>query len=211
MRKYMAKTNERHVLMTPCDLAQEILCDVDTDGGGWIVLQKRQTESDFDRTWDEYKKGFVSPPGDFWLGNELIHQLTSKHICELRIDMTYGPDNEHVYAQYSSFLVEDESHNYRLRLGSYSGTAGETSTDFGFSSNNGQSFSTPDRDNSPDGGSCPDKYHLGWWRGADCDVINANLNGRFEPRGEGERPVLQWNAGHKFLGVRTVEMKIRRV
>ncbi|XP_069604425.1 ficolin-2-like isoform X2 [Ranitomeya imitator] len=56
----------------------KVLCDMDTDEGGWIVIQRRWDGSvDFFRTWDAYKKGFGSRLNEFWLGNENIHHVTS--------------------------------------------------------------------------------------------------------------------------------------
>ncbi|VDI27333.1 Hypothetical predicted protein [Mytilus galloprovincialis] len=44
-------------------------CNYDVDGGGWIVIQRRQDNTDFYRTWSDYKKGFGSLDDSFWLGN----------------------------------------------------------------------------------------------------------------------------------------------
>jgi len=46
---------------------------------GWTVIQKRLDGSvDFYRNWTEYRRGFGQPEGEFWLGNERIHQLTDQ-------------------------------------------------------------------------------------------------------------------------------------
>ncbi|XP_075691093.1 ficolin-1-A-like isoform X2 [Rhinoderma darwinii] len=56
-----------------------VLCDMTTDGGGWIVFQRRVDGSvDFYQDWKTYKRGFGSQLSEFWLGNENIHRLTSK-------------------------------------------------------------------------------------------------------------------------------------
>ena len=55
--------------------------------------------------------------------------------------------------------VEAEDQGYRLHIGGYSGTAGNS-----LSFHNGMKFSTPDRDNDKYSNSnCAQDYKGGWW------------------------------------------------
>ncbi|OWF39987.1 Angiopoietin-related protein 4 [Mizuhopecten yessoensis] len=57
-----------------------------TDGGGWTVLQHRLNGSvSFNRSWTDYVTGFGDLRGDFWLGLEYIHVLTSRGVNVRRI------------------------------------------------------------------------------------------------------------------------------
>jgi hypothetical protein len=52
-----------------------VLCDMDTDGGGWTVIQRRgdfNQQSNFFVSWVSYKRGFGDLTRDFWLGNEQL-------------------------------------------------------------------------------------------------------------------------------------------
>ena len=53
-------------------------CDTLTDGGGWLVIQRRKDDSEnFHRFWWEYEMGFGSLTGEFWFGLNALHCLTS--------------------------------------------------------------------------------------------------------------------------------------
>ncbi|XP_078587071.1 techylectin-5B-like [Branchiostoma floridae x Branchiostoma japonicum] len=147
-----------------------VYCQID-NGEGWTVIQRRKDNTtDFYRTWQEYKRGFGSPLGDFWLGNDRIHLLTSQGSYKLRIYMENW-DGESKYADYDWVVIEDEAGMYRLRLGEYSGTAGDS-----LSYHQGQPFSTWDRDNDGRSGNCATICRGAWWYRS-CH--HSNLNGLY--------------------------------
>ena len=104
----------------------QVLCDMTTDGGGWTVFQRRLDGSvDFYLDWQSYKNGFGDLKGEFWLGNENLHRLTATDDVILRVDLEDFDGNKK-YAEYTTFKVADEADNYRLLIGGYSGTAGDS-------------------------------------------------------------------------------------
>ena len=53
----------------------KVYCDMETDGGGWTVIQRRSDQKEiprknFYRPWNEYEKGFGSPADHVWLGQQ---------------------------------------------------------------------------------------------------------------------------------------------
>ncbi|ELU07168.1 hypothetical protein CAPTEDRAFT_143841, partial [Capitella teleta] len=46
-----------------------VYCDMETDGGGWLVIQRRKDGSqDFFLNWDDYAAGFGHLNDEFWIG-----------------------------------------------------------------------------------------------------------------------------------------------
>ncbi|CAI5768233.1 tenascin-X isoform X7 [Podarcis lilfordi] len=152
------------------DRPLQVYCDMETDGGGWIVFQRRMNgETNFWRNWQEYATGFGNLTREFWLGNDALHQLTTSGDYELRVDLRAG--NESVYATYQNFRVDPPADHYRLHLGSYSGTAGDS-----FTYHSGSVFSTKDRDPNRVIIPCAVSYRGAWWY-RNCHY--ANLNGLY--------------------------------
>ncbi|XP_056371606.1 fibrinogen-like protein 1 [Oenanthe melanoleuca] len=153
------------VLPSVRGLPVEVLCDMDTEGGGWTVIQRRQDGSvDFNRTWIEYKEGFGDLNGEFWLGNDNIHRITSQGDYSLRIDLEDW-NNKHKHAFYQVFSIEDEENLYRLHVDGFSGTVEDSFAWY----HDKRSFSTPDSGNI-----CAEISHGGWWY---HQCFFSNLNG----------------------------------
>uniref|UniRef100_A0A8C3IPX0 Fibrinogen C-terminal domain-containing protein n=1 Tax=Chrysemys picta bellii TaxID=8478 RepID=A0A8C3IPX0_CHRPI len=186
--------------------AMTVLCDMDTDGGGWIVFQRRVDGSvDFYRDWNSYKRGFGSRLSEFWLGNDNIHLLSFLGPNELRIDLR-DFDNNHEFATFSSFKVAGETEKYTLIIGPFvTGTAGDSLIE-----HNGMMFTTHDRDNDMSLINCAVTFKGGWWYG-NCHMSNLNglyLKGAHESYADG----VNWltGKGHQY-SYKMSEMKMRPV
>ncbi|XP_071615855.1 angiopoietin-4 isoform X1 [Heliangelus exortis] len=149
-------------------------CDMETDRGGWTVIQLRTNGSlSFQRGWKEYKQGFGDAAGEYWLGNEAVHLLTSQAPYTLRVELRDWEGGQ-VYAHYGKFQLGSERQLYRLSLQNYSGTAGQQS---GLALQ-GTRFSTRDADNDNCLCKCAQMLSGGWWFDA-CGL--SNLNGIYYP------------------------------
>ena len=80
---------------------------------------------DFYLDWAAYKNGFGNLNGEFWLGNDNLHRLTAADNVTLRVDLEDFDGNIR-YAGYTTFKVADEGDKYRLLIGGYNGTAGDS-------------------------------------------------------------------------------------
>ncbi|XP_067867292.1 angiopoietin-2-like isoform X2 [Heterodontus francisci] len=150
----------------------KVFCDMEINGGGWTVFQHREDGNvEFHRDWKEYKLGFGDPSGEYWLGNEFVHLLTSQSPHVLRIQLKDWNGNE-AFAFFDHFFLGSEEQKYQLHIKGYSGTAGRTSS----LSPSGTNFSTKDADNDECGCKCSQMASGGWWFQA-CGP--SNLNGMY--------------------------------
>ncbi|KAK3088663.1 hypothetical protein FSP39_022070, partial [Pinctada imbricata] len=90
-------------------------------------------------------------------GNQILHEVTAHGHYELRIDLKDFDGNTR-YAKYSSFKIGSRDEGYKLSLGSYSGTAGDS-----LSYNNGMKFSTKDNDLDQHSKNCASQGLGAWW------------------------------------------------
>ena len=96
--------------------AFDVFCDQTTAGGGWTVFQKRLDGSvDFFLDWRDYKAGLGDLNGEFWLGLNKIHRLTSDDNSMLRVDLEDFEGNT-TYAEYNTFGVMSETTNWSLTI-----------------------------------------------------------------------------------------------
>ncbi|XP_078576547.1 angiopoietin-related protein 1-like [Branchiostoma floridae x Branchiostoma japonicum] len=181
------------------------------EGGGWTVIQRRQDGSvPFDRKWEGYKQGFGNKSGEYWLGNENIHLLTKRKNYKLRVVLEDWSGATR-FAEYSTFRVSGESDGYRLHLSGYSGNAGDSMV-AGSYSNNGQRFSTVDRDNDASSSThCSQHFGQGGWWFRYCG--NSYLNGRYlgncGSSCSGGQGVLWGHWRGYYYSLKSVSMKIR--
>ena len=67
------------------------------------------------------KVGFNDSRGNYWLGNDLLSQLTLSRRYKLRFDLQSRYNLSWYYAEYISFNVSGESRNYELHVSGYWG------------------------------------------------------------------------------------------
>ena len=185
-------------------------CDMTTDGGKWVVIQRRINGSvDFYRNWTDYVNGFGDLDGEFWYGLDKIHCLTTREDVELRIELGNGTVPSIVWT-YQLFKVGGADTNYRLTIGQAKGVGGGSDA---MARHNGAAFSTRDRDHdSWRTSSCARVYGGAWWYEG---CLNSNLNGKYvlhTPEGYSGSYThgankLCWNGGYKHYP--KVQMKIR--
>ena len=146
-------------------------CDMVTDGGGWIVIQRNKKNSavNFNRPWVDYEKGFGDLNTEFWYGLEELHCLTQRGQWEMRIDFQQT-DSTWSYLHYNQFSVGSANAEYPLTVGGFTGVGTDR---FATHTLNGMKFSTSDNDNDRSSGNCAAGDKGGWWLNS-CHHININ-------------------------------------
>ncbi|XP_061588246.1 tenascin-N isoform X2 [Cololabis saira] len=178
----------------------EVFCDMDTDGGGWLMLQRRNSgKLDFMKRWRQYIAGFGNMTDEFWIGLDHIYELTNTPTqYELRFDLGLG--SERVYAVYDNFKIAPVRQKFKLTIGKYRGNAGDAMT-----YHDNRPWTTVDSDNDIALGNCALTHRGAWWY-KNCHL--ANLNGKWgDSRHSGGVNWEPWK-GH-LTSLDFTEMKIR--
>uniref|UniRef100_A0A673JZ61 Tenascin-like n=1 Tax=Sinocyclocheilus rhinocerous TaxID=307959 RepID=A0A673JZ61_9TELE len=178
-----------------------VYCDMSTDGGGWMVFLRRQSgKVDFYRNWRNYSAGFGDTNDEFWLGLSNLHKITSAGQYELRVDLRDG--QESVFAVYDKFYIADPRSRYKIQIGAYSGTAGDS-----LSYHQNRPFSTYNNDNDIAVTNCALSYKGAFWY-KNCHRVN--LMGKYGDSSHSKG--INWFhwKGHEH-SIPFTEMKIRPV
>ena len=128
------------------------------------------THLSFNRPWAQFKAGFGTYTGNFWLGLEKIYQMTNSGSYRFRIEVM-TTTWKWFSAEYDSFSISPEGSQYTLSISGYSGDTGDVMLD---RRNNGvgyllsMPFSTYDRNNRKN---CAVAQGCGWWHNQ-CSWIN---------------------------------------
>lgn len=177
----------------------QVYCDMTTDAGGWIVFLRRQNgKLEFFRNWKNYTAGFGNMNNEFWLGLSNLHKITSSGHYELRVDL--GDNGESAYAQYDKFTIAEPRTRYKIYIGAYSGTAGDSMI-----YHQGRPFSTYDNDNDIAVTNCALSYKGAFWY-KNCHRVN--LMGKYGDSSHSKG--INWFhwKGHEH-SIEFAEMKIR--
>lgn len=174
----------------------KIFCEAEADGGRWAVIQRRiGPEVNFNRSWDEYAEGFGQPNGSHWLGNEIVHLMTSRQPYQLQVDLVDIFDR-YWLASYNRFSVGSRHDGYLLAVGGASGNASDA-----LAYHDQMRFSAADKDSDASSTDCAKYYASGWWF-SHCH--KANPNGNFQVG------MIWFNSNTKdWLQLSRVTMKIR--
>ena len=141
--------------------------------------------------------------GDYWLGLQNLHWLTYTAQYELRVDLEHFSGNL-ADAKYSSFQIAEEKLFFKLILGDYEGTAGDS-----LSRNNYMSFSTSDQDHDTSNGHCALDQGA-WWH--DYCYSNSNLNGLYKgPNQSDKRGMIWYTWENNYKVLKKSEIKIRHI
>lgn len=180
-------------------------CDMDSDGGGWTVVQRRvniNNSMPFNKSWTEYKEGFGDLSSEFWYGLKALHVLTSQGEWEMRVELE-STKGEFYYKHYSRVEVKGEENGYMLNLSR--GSRNKNTTDF-MKHFSGKKFSTHDKDNDGDGTiPCAQLFKGGWWYPTTCRADKSlNLNAELLQTQKKWRP-----SPGKYIRLARTEMKIR--
>ncbi|XP_068151481.1 angiopoietin-related protein 4-like [Drosophila tropicalis] len=150
-------------------------------GFGWTVIQRRLDGSvNFYRDWNDYRKGFGDLSGEFFIGLDKLHRMTSNEPHEFLIYYQRFTNDISRYYRFDTFLIGNETEEYLLK--EIGNPACESYCDNPMIRNVGMKFTTYDRDNDNFfWQNCAKECKGAWWFDS-CSGSKpfTHLNGRYE-------------------------------
>ncbi|XP_067685937.1 microfibril-associated glycoprotein 4-like [Haliotis asinina] len=143
--------------------------------GTRMYIMRNEGALDFSRSWLDYKTGFGSLSGDFWLGLDHIHYLTHGRPLKLCVKIiTRMPNDEYPTRKhyYKNLTVGDESTGYVLNFSEAANSNDPFILGDCLTPMKGKKFSTFDVDNDDDPRrNCAASHQGAWWFTAcgDCN------------------------------------------
>ena len=99
-------------------MKKNVRCNMELEGGGWTVFHRRYVPltENFDLGWNSYKQGFGDVFKEFWLGNDLLHEITTASRPHYILVFARRPDQQTTVSKYGSFYIEGESELYKIHF-----------------------------------------------------------------------------------------------
>uniref|UniRef100_A0A7M5WXA2 Fibrinogen C-terminal domain-containing protein n=1 Tax=Clytia hemisphaerica TaxID=252671 RepID=A0A7M5WXA2_9CNID len=185
----------------------EVLCDMTRHGGGWTTIQRRFDGSvNFNKEWADYKVGFGEAAGEYWLGLEHIHRITTKYSnMMVRMEAT-AFDGDQAYVVFQNFFVEGEENLYKLHAGTF--LEGDASNKIDWEDHDGQYFSTKDNPNDQSiHYNCANYIKGGGWLNS---CASYNFNGLYKNSAIDNVDSIFWKSLKYRTSLKSVSISIKR-
>ncbi|XP_066930066.1 ficolin-1-like [Clytia hemisphaerica] len=178
-----------------------VRCNMDVEDGGWLVFTRRTSQKieNFNRLWNEYKNGFGNMETEFWLGNDLLHELTKWKPHQVFV-WGIGMNGQEGISMHRDFKVGSEDDGYRLTYDrSYIGLKSFEKPGILDKSHYNMLFTTPDRDQDPYTTThCGEREESGFWY-SHCGPLKL-----FRPTG------IIWSGFQTGSTIKEVQIMIKR-
>ena len=195
-------------------MIKDVRCNMEVDGGGWLTIQRR-----FDGTvdfyansyWTLFKNGFSTPYGEFWLGNDLLHEITSSgdFYFYMTAETQSGIKGT---SKYGNFHIESEESLYRLHFDENllpGGNQHSLFNEMDKKNSNGMPFSTRDKDNDgKSSGDCAENNGRGAFWHNRCSAFW--LNGLYKTK-QNCTTGFKWSTLDEFACLKSSEVMIKKM
>lgn len=193
--------------------AVKVYCDQDTEDGGWTVIQRREDyepRQSFKQDFENYAKGFGNPEHEFWIGNEIIHRLTTQENMIMRIDLEDW-EGDTRYAHYQNFMVDNKYENFELYYEKiFDSNAGGDCFELG---QEGKIRPFVAKNNDDTSNKLTDVFGKGglWTADIPANDVYTSLNGIYYPKGQhlDKKDGIFWYTFSVYNSLKKVEMKLR--